>query len=77
MKQNRSVRVVKRDERMRPEANLNTPVAETPENSERKLKSIVSGWVREHKERSEEYHRMFTTMLKETGLRPSRAASRA
>ncbi|HKR00454.1 MAG TPA: hypothetical protein VJT09_07260, partial [Pyrinomonadaceae bacterium] len=77
MQQNRSVRVVKRDQRMRAEANLNAPCEETPENSERKLKNIVSGWVREHKERSEEYQRMFSSLLRETGFRPSRAASRA
>jgi predicted component of type VI protein secretion system len=77
MQQNRAVRVVKRDERMRAETNVKDAREDGVENQERKLKTVVSGWIREHKERSEEYQRMFATMLRETGFRPSRAASRA
>ena len=77
MQQNRSVRVVKRDERMRAEANANAVCDNGPEAKERKLKAVVSGWVREHKERSAEYQRMFATILSEAGFRSPRATSRA
>ena len=77
MQQNRAVRVVKRDERMRAETKVKDAREDGPENQERKLKTVVSGWIREHKERSEEYQRMFSAMLRETGFRPTRAASRA
>jgi hypothetical protein len=73
MQQKRPVRVVKRDERMRAETNANTPCENGPENGERKLKAVVSGWVREHKERSAEYQRMFATILREAGFRSPRA----
>jgi hypothetical protein len=77
MQQNRPVRVIKRDERRRAETTPNAPSESSAENQERRLKTVVSGWVREHKQRSEEYQRMFTSMLRETGFCPPGAASRA
>jgi hypothetical protein len=80
MQQNRPVRVIKRDQRESADsatAATTAPLAESTETAERKLKTVVSGWVREHQQRSEEYRQMFASLLKETGFRPSRAASRA
>jgi hypothetical protein len=77
MQQNRPVRVIKRDQRESIDNSIAAPVAETTESAERKLKTVVSGWVREHQQRSEEYRQMFASLLKETGFRPSRVASRA
>lgn len=80
MQQNRPVRVIKREQRNCADSAANTPTTapqESAETSERKLKTVVSGWVREHQQRSEEYRQMFATLLKEVGFRPSRAASRA
>lgn len=77
MQQNRPVRVIKRDKRGSADSAAAAPLAESTETAERKLKTVVSGWVREHQQRSEEYRQMFASLLKETGFRPSRAASRA
>lgn len=73
MPSNRPVRVVKREQRVREKIAPAAPVERGEESGDRKLKTVVSGWVREHKERSEEYQRMFATLLRETGFRPSRA----
>ena len=73
MQQNRPVRIVKRDQRARSEQ---TPQATTSEggavkNTERELKNVVAGWVREHRQQAEQYRRAVTSMLRERGLRPS------
>lgn len=79
MQQNRPVRIVKREQRICADSATNTAIAapESAANSERKLKTVVSGWVREHQQRREEYRQMFANLLKEVGFRPSRAASKA
>jgi hypothetical protein len=79
MQQNRPVRVIKRDQRESADSATACaePLAESTETAERKLKTVVSGWVREHQQRSEEYRQMFASLLKETGFRPARAASQA
>jgi predicted RNA-binding protein with RPS1 domain len=77
MQQNRPVRVIKREQRGRTEESVKAATEEGAENTERKLKTVVSGWVREHQQRSEEYRQMFAALLKETGLRPSGTPSRA
>jgi hypothetical protein len=79
MQQNRPVRIIKRDQREVADSATTAaaPLAESTETAERKLKTLVSGWVREHQQRSEEYRQMFASLLKETGLRPSGTPSRA
>ena len=77
MKENRPVRIIKRETRERAANPTEVVAEESPASSERKLKTVISGWVREHHERTEEYRRMFATVLREAGLRPPRAASRA
>jgi hypothetical protein len=72
MKEKRPIRIIKRDERERAGQPAEA-VAESPAvSSERKLKSVISSWVRDHHERTEEYKRMFATILREAGLRPPR-----
>jgi hypothetical protein len=76
VQQNRPVRVIKRDKRESAESATvvaAAPLEESTETAERRLKTVVSGWVREHQQRSEEYRQMFASLLKETGFRPSRA----
>ncbi|HEY0380433.1 MAG TPA: hypothetical protein VGC87_26205 [Pyrinomonadaceae bacterium] len=73
MQQNRPVRIVKRDQKARTEQ---TPQATTAEvgvakSSERELKAVVAGWVREHRQQAEQYRRAVAGMLRERGLRPS------
>lgn len=77
MQQHRQVRIIKRGQRAQVETPTQADTAANAVSSERKLKMVVSGWVREHQERAEEYKRMFATVLREAGLRPRRVASRA
>lgn len=73
MQHNRPVRIVKRDQRARAEQTPQATTAEggTAKNSERDMKAVVAGWVREHRQQAEQYRRAVTSMLRERGLRPS------
>ena len=78
MQQNRPVRVVKRGEKARGDENITKTTDEhSAKSSERELKAVVSGWVREHRQRSEQYRRAVSEMLRESGMRPSGAPSLA
>ena len=78
MKQTRQVRVIKHGQRERVESPSEpSAVAGNAESSERELKTVVAGWVREHRQRSEEYRRAFADLLKQSGFRPPRAAKLA
>jgi hypothetical protein len=77
MQQNRSVRVIKRNQRAATENRTKAQCDTNQEPSERELKTVVSGWVREHRQRSEEYRRALTEMLKESGFCSPRATSPA
>ena len=77
MQQNRAIRIIKRGQRANEETAAQAAVAVSAEPSERELKSVVSGWVREHRQRSEEYRRSFADLLKESGFRSTRVTSPA
>jgi hypothetical protein len=77
MQQNRPVRVIKHDQRICVESREKAAGEENAEPSERELKTVVSGWVREHRQRSEEYRRALTDLLKQSGFRSPRAGSLA
>ena len=68
MKQIRPVRVIKQGQRQRAESPAEALPAVECEPSERELKSVVAGWIREHRQRSEAYRRSLTDLLKESGL---------
>jgi hypothetical protein len=75
MKQNRSVRVIKKGQKAEAESVAKAAAGGvSAATSERELKSVVSGWVREHRQRSEEYRRSFADLLKETGFHLPRRA---
>ncbi|MBA2731284.1 MAG: hypothetical protein H0U54_00165 [Acidobacteria bacterium] len=78
MQQNRAIRIIKQGQKAQVES-VTKAVSEVGavEPSERELKSVVSGWVREHRQRSEEYRRSFADLLKESGFRSPRATSLA
>ena len=78
MQQNRAIRIIKQGKTAQVET-ITQAVSEVSavEPSERELKSVVSGWVREHRQRSEEYRRSFADLLKESGFRSPRATSLA
>lgn len=70
MAQKHQVRIIKRGERE--SARQVEPVVSTlsAEPSERELKTVMSGWVREHRQRTEEYRRSFAGLLRKVGFTP-------
>ena len=77
MQQNRPVRVIKHNQRVRVESRAEAAGEVSAEPSERELKTVVSGWISEHRQRSEEYRRALTDVLKPSGFRSPRARSLA
>ncbi len=78
MNPNRTIRIIKRGQRARAEGAAQTPPAAGPATpSEREVRTVVSAWVREHQQRTEEFRRTFAATLRESGFSLLRAASRA
>ena len=77
MQQNRAIRIIKRGQKAKVESVTQVAAVQSAEPTERELKSVVSGWVREHRQRSEEYRRSFADLLKESGFRSRRITSLA
>jgi endonuclease/exonuclease/phosphatase (EEP) superfamily protein YafD len=75
MKKNRPVRIIKHNQRVSGESLAKALGDARTQPSERELKTVVSGWIREHRQRSEEYRRAFANLLKESGLRSQGALS--
>ena len=67
----RQVRVIKRDQRSCADSRAGAEVAGGTKSSEREMKTVVSGWVSEHRQRSEEFRRAFAGLLREAGFTPS------
>ncbi len=76
MPQNHQVRVVKRGQRSRVEVAEVDATEQRAEPSERELRTVMSDWVREHRERTEEYRRTFVGLLRQVGFNPATAAKR-
>ena len=80
MPQLKQIRVVKRDEKRRAEqeaAAAQRPAAVPAREAAREVKDVVSGWVSEHRRRSEEFRRNYSTLLGELGLSAPRGARAA
>ena len=77
MKQQRQVRIIKRNQQQNAEVSSEGLAAGGSQPSERELKTVVTGWVREHRQRSEEYRQRISELLKRTGFQASRAAKLA
>jgi hypothetical protein len=80
MQQNRAIRIIKRGQKAGEENVAKAAVAASAaaaEPTERELKSVVSGWISEHRQRSEEYRRAFADLLRESGFRSPRATTLA
>jgi hypothetical protein len=75
VQKNHQIRVIKRDR----EAGLKqidevSGARSVAPPSERELKAVVAGWVREHRERSEDCRRALAVLFAGDELRPMRAA---
>ena len=76
MNTNKSVRVIKRGERR--EAVQATPAVaaeRTAARREREMKTVVSGWVSEHRQRTEEFRQTFAALFR--GMDASRQGGAA
>ena len=63
MRENRPVRLIrKRESQAATQLSASTTALARPEPSEREIKTVVSSWVRDHRQRSEEFRRTFATL---------------
>lgn len=67
MLKNRPVKIIKRGQRGAAEAAAATAEPQ-PAPSEREVKTVVSGWVSEHRRRADEFRRNYADMLKGVGF---------
>lgn len=65
MLKNRPVRIIKRGQRGQEVESA--PAAQAPL-TEREVKTVVSGWVNEHRRRADEFRRNYADMLKGVGF---------
>jgi hypothetical protein len=74
MREGRRIRIIRKIKPAAENAALpEDAVAATNQPSEREIKTVVSRWVREHRQRSEEFRLTFTALLKGGGFSlPSR-----
>jgi hypothetical protein len=61
MRENRPVRLIRK--RQPESGNESSDRVVRTEPSEREIKTVVSSWVRDHRQRSEEFKRTFAAML--------------
>lgn len=75
MLKNRPVRIIKRDQRG--QAEVATAVA-APQTgvSEREVKTVVSGWVSDHRRRADEFRRNYADLLKNVGFSAALSSAR-
>jgi hypothetical protein len=64
MLKNRTIRVIKRGERAQEVAQAPAAAPST----EREVKTVVSGWVNEHRRRADEFRRNYADLLKGVGF---------
>ncbi len=72
----KQIKVIKRGQRNLEATAPQTPSEQTiPPVAERELKEVISGWVREHQRRSEEFRENYSSLLNRLGFK-SPAANR-
>lgn len=77
MRQLKQIRVVKPEEKRRAQKQQQQPSATNPRHDARDVKDVVSGWVSEHRRRSEEFRRNYSTLLGQLGLSAPRGTRTA
>ena len=69
MLKNRPVRIIKREQRGQQAPEAAPAAAAAPSApAERDIKTVVSGWVSEHRRRTDEFRRNYTDLLKGVGF---------
>lgn len=70
MSKDRPVRLIsKRKQQAVAEAHNEGATSARPKPTDREIKNVVSSWVRDHRQRSEEFRRNFASLVKVGGLR--------
>ncbi len=72
MRQGKSIRIIKRDQR----GDAGKTIAEHKPDSAESVRILVTGWVRERQQRSEDFRQNYTNTLKEFGFYLPRASAR-
>ena len=71
MAQAGKIRVIKRESRQAEGAQAApAPRAAAAKRPEREVKDVVSGWVRDHQQRADEFRRNFAHLLRDMGFAP-------
>lgn len=71
MAQAGKIRVIKRESRQAEGAPaVQAPARGAAQRPEREVKDVVSGWVREHQSRTDEFRRNFAHLLRDMGFAP-------
>jgi hypothetical protein len=69
MRQTRQIRVIKKEERRQTERRETSARREATAEADRATKTVISDWVREHRQRAEEFRQNYATLLEKTGFR--------
>jgi hypothetical protein len=77
MLKNRPVRIIKREQRGQAAATATAQAAQPqPAVMEREVKTVVSGWVSEHRRRADEFRRSYADLLKGAGFSAALSTAR-
>ena len=63
MRENRQVRLIRKREQTGNESSKDAAPLVRPEPSEREIRTVVSRWVRDHRQRSEDFRRTFAALF--------------
>jgi len=70
MPSNGKIRVIKRGQQQASKEETAAPAAARAEaEPARSVKTVVSGWVREHQQRAEEFRSNYTALLRDVGFK--------
>lgn len=75
MLKNRPIRIIKRDQRGQAAAKTRV-VPQSEDSPEREVKTVVSGWVNEHRRRADEFRRNYADLLKGVGFSSALSSAR-
>jgi len=64
------VRIIKRGASGQPSEPVQATAKSPVRDGSREMRGVVSGWVREHSQRAEEFRRNYSTLLKDLGFAP-------
>lgn len=76
MQQRRPVRIVKSHRRVLDVKGVEERRGTERATLERQVKTVVSGWVSDHQQRSEEFRQTYSGLLKELGFASTRVSAR-